>query len=306
MTKNLLDKYMWLLDLIYKREKITFEEINKEWVKSSFSEGENLPLRTFQNHRQSIKELFNINIDCNRKGKYYYHITNIPELLDSPTFCWFLHTFSINHIIQQKDDSLKERVIFKEAPLGSKYISSILEAMRSSKLVKMTYTPFGKDKVRKITIAPLMVKVFQDQWYMLTQSYPEQKIAIFMLDRISQLSITEENFNISEKLNLKFLADHCYGITIDPEGCLETIEIKVLDKHNKRQRFIHYPLHPTQKETHSYKDYSIFTYELFPTYEFVQEVLSLGPEVEILSPKWLREECKKLIEEMYNIYQTIL
>ena len=32
MAKNLLNKYVWLVETIYKAKKITFEEINEKWV----------------------------------------------------------------------------------------------------------------------------------------------------------------------------------------------------------------------------------------------------------------------------------
>ena len=31
MAKNLLNKYVWLVDTIYKAKQITFEEINQRW-----------------------------------------------------------------------------------------------------------------------------------------------------------------------------------------------------------------------------------------------------------------------------------
>ena len=37
MTKDLFDKYIWLVDVIYRSRKITFEEINERWLRSSLS-----------------------------------------------------------------------------------------------------------------------------------------------------------------------------------------------------------------------------------------------------------------------------
>lgn len=49
MTKDLFDKYIWLVDVIYRSRKITFEEINERWLRSSLSDGQDIPLRTFHN-----------------------------------------------------------------------------------------------------------------------------------------------------------------------------------------------------------------------------------------------------------------
>jgi len=32
MAKNLINKYVWLVETIYKAGRITFEEINQKWV----------------------------------------------------------------------------------------------------------------------------------------------------------------------------------------------------------------------------------------------------------------------------------
>jgi len=49
---------------------------------------------------------------------------------------------------------------------------------------------------------------------------------------------------------------------------------------------------------------SIFSYYLAPTFDFKQEILSHGAEIEVVSPEWLREEIKENIREMHNLYFT--
>ena len=44
MAKGLFDRYIWLIDTIYRAGKITFEEINKRWLRTEMSNGEEIPL----------------------------------------------------------------------------------------------------------------------------------------------------------------------------------------------------------------------------------------------------------------------
>ena len=37
MAKNLLNKYVWLVDTIYKAKRITFDEINLRWLDNDMS-----------------------------------------------------------------------------------------------------------------------------------------------------------------------------------------------------------------------------------------------------------------------------
>lgn len=39
-----------------------------------------------------------------------------------------------------------------------------------------------------------------------------------------------------------------------------------------------------------------------PSYDFIQEILSHGEEIEVLSPDYVREQMKKRITEMYRLY----
>ena len=47
MAKELFNRYIWLVDTIYRAKRITFEEINEKWIRNSMSEGMDIPLKTF-------------------------------------------------------------------------------------------------------------------------------------------------------------------------------------------------------------------------------------------------------------------
>ena len=52
-----------------------------------------LALRTFHEHRKGIKEMFGVDIDCDRKNNTYF-IKN-PEILDNRMAKWLLRKYSI-------------------------------------------------------------------------------------------------------------------------------------------------------------------------------------------------------------------
>ena len=49
-------------------------------------------------------------------------------------------------------------------------------------------------------------------------------------------------------------------------------------------------------------DYAIFEYFIVPTYDFEQELLQRANIIEVLEPKWLREDLKKRIKMMLDKY----
>ena len=80
-TANLFNRYVWLVDTVYQAGKTTFEAINDKWSRSILNEsGEDIPLRTFHNHRKAIEQMFDINIECDKKNSYVYYIENSDDL----------------------------------------------------------------------------------------------------------------------------------------------------------------------------------------------------------------------------------
>lgn len=69
MAKNLLGKYVWLVETIYNAGRITFEEINQKWLDDDMDNKE-IPLRTFHKWRIAAEDMFGLIIDCERKGGY--------------------------------------------------------------------------------------------------------------------------------------------------------------------------------------------------------------------------------------------
>ena len=55
MAKNLLNKYVWLVETIYKAKKISFKDINRKWLDNDLSEGVDLSKRTFHKWRIAIE-----------------------------------------------------------------------------------------------------------------------------------------------------------------------------------------------------------------------------------------------------------
>jgi predicted DNA-binding transcriptional regulator YafY len=92
------------------------------------------------------------------------------------------------------------------------------------------------------------------------------------------------------------------GIILGGGEKVENVEIRVKDNQQRYLRSL--PLHHSQEEKIVDDDTSIFTFRLKPTFDFRQELLKYGAAVEVLKPKWLRDEMKEISEMMNDIYKS--
>ena len=165
MAKNLLNKYVWLVETIYKAKRITFEEINEKWVANDLSEGIELALRTFHKWRIAAEEMFGLIIECERKGGYHYYIANAHELKGCNIRNWLLNTISVSNVLID-NQHMKDRILLEEIPSGQEYLYDIIEAMKHSQIINMTYQSYWRTKSNNFNVEPYCVKLFNQRWYL--------------------------------------------------------------------------------------------------------------------------------------------
>ena len=93
-----------------------------------------------------------------------------------------------------------------------------------------------------------------------------------------------------------------YGIILREEVEVESVWIKVDAFQANYLRSL--PLHHSQIELKRNEEYSVFSVRVRPTFDFRQQLLSLGSRVEVLKPESLRDEMKEEIAAMLAKYEN--
>lgn len=301
---ELFNRYIWLVDLIYRTGGITREDINRQWARSRYNvTGEDvIPERTFHRHKDAIKELFDINIVCDRSSGKVYRIENSEDMEHGGVRAWLLNTFAINNLINESQH-LKRRILLEEIPSGQRYLTPLIEAMKNCMTVNLAYQSFKYDHPFTFEIEPLCVKVFKQRWYVLGRSVLDGTIRIYGLDRVHGVEVTDHTFCLPKGFDAESYFSDGIGIIIgfSEQEVPQLVEVKVGDY--QQDYFRSLPLHHSQEEKVREDDYSIFTFYVRPTFDFVQELLKFGSAVEVIKPMWLRKEMANIAERMVGIYQ---
>lgn len=295
---KILRQYIWLIDIISRSGGITLQELNERWIKTELSEGVAMTRLTFNRYRTAIEEIFGINIECQRKG-YQYYIENDDILKSNSLIHWMIDSLSVGNMLIDSL-SMKDRILLENIPSGKMHLQPIINAMKQGKKIRIEYQRFGKQEVRCITVEPYAIKVFKQRWYVLANDDKWEMPAVYALDRIATLKETDEDFVFPTEFDAETFFKDCYGVLCGTNDKAQKIVLRAYPPYVNYLRTL--PLHTSQKELDSTPEYADFELYLRPTFDFRQELLCQGDEVEVLEPKAFREEMKQMVQRIVNRY----
>jgi hypothetical protein len=301
MSQNLLNKYVWLVDTIYRHKYISFEEINRHWLDDDISGGVEIPKRTFHTWLNEAQEIFGLVILCERKGGYHYYIENAEEIRQGGLRNWLLNTISTSNLLME-NRQLKDRILLEEVPSVKDHLSPILAAMRTDTMLRVTYQSYWRDESSTFELEPYCVKLFKQRWYLAGRSAGFKQVRVYALDRILDLALTDKRFKMPKSFDPAAFFEDFYGIIAYENPEVETVKLKMSANQSNYLRSL--PLHRSQKEVERNDDYSVFELSLCPEFDFQQEILSHTPNIEVLEPQWLREEIADKIKTLCEKYSN--
>ncbi len=293
MAKNFFKRYIWLVDLINRRKYVSFKEINEAWMRSPLNEtGDPLSERTFFNHKGAIAGMFGIEILNDRSLGFYIGRSDVGS---DETSDWMLHTLCLNNVLHENAD-MKDRILMEKVPSSERFLTDIISAMRDFRVISLCYQSFRHPEPFCFNVRPYCVKYFKQRWYLLGDS--DLGLRIYSLDRFVDMEELEEHFEIPKGFDAEEYFGNYFGVIIGEEP--EDVKIRVVPDQLKYFRTL--PMHGSQRETVQEDGSSVFSYHIAPTFDFVQEILSHGADVEVLEPAELRESVADIIAGMASRY----
>lgn len=297
MPKDLFNRYVWLIDTIKRYGKITREELNARWKNSPFSNGESLPRRTFYNYRQAIEDLFQINIECN-PSTFEYYIEEGDIHSESMTN-WLLNSAAMSNVLSDSRE-ISNRIFLEEVPSAREYLAVIMDGLKANRQIKFNYHPYTRiNSTPDIVVEPYFLKIFKQRWYMTGRNVKEDVIKTYALDRMREVTVEQTQFEVPADFDAETYFRDSFGIVFT-QGEVKRVTIKASARQAKYFRAL--PLHHSQQEM-IHDAYSIFTYRLRITPDFVEELLSHGPQLTVIEPPELRAMMVNSLQETLANYE---
>lgn len=292
-------QYIWTINTILSSRRISLGRIQSLWIDDDLNDHKPLSRTTFYRLREDIESMFGIHIECDRTDHNQYYISNPEALKDNSTQNWMLQTLTVGNTLAD-GLSIKDRLVLEEIPEGTEYLQAIIKAIKSNHRLTMTHHSFYASEAKNMLIEPYCLKLFRQRWYLLGKTAPQyNELRIYALDRVTSLEETNQTFTLDPDFQAEDFFRHYFGTFIGKEPI--RIVLRAYGMMIPLLRTL--PKHHTQKEIATTELYSDFEYFMAPTFDFRQEILREGSELEVLEPIAFRKELTTELKKSLKRYR---
>ena len=276
----------------------TYPEI-ADYLESQFAEkGLELKFteRTFQRDKLAIADVFGIQISYSRKKNAHFIEEEELELSQESVFDQLLL------VEAYRETKGKADVMFFEPrrARGLEHLNGLIHAITQKKVLSFTYQKFWEEELSQRLVEPYALKEFKNRWYIMAKDSKDNNIKSFALDRLTNLEITNLNYQYPDNYSIEQSYRYCFGI-ISPND--EEPQDIILSFDPFQGKYIKtLPLHDTQQVLVDNDEEMKIKLKLCLTHDLVMELLSFGDNLKVIEPKSLADQIKQAHEKAYRQY----
>lgn len=225
----------------------------------------------------SIKEAMELlqNISGDRVGERFSYA--IDKVLSS-----FKETFP--------DGNSKRKIIqtdYVPTARGFENFETLFSACKNKYPISFVHYSYNKREFKSVIVHPLMLKEFENRWYLVGYSESHDALRTFGFDRIYQPLYLKRKFIPFNQDEVESYVNDLYGVYPIENQSKQKIVIKTSPIITNY--FEAYPIHSSQVSDKRSSGVGIFTFQLVPTIELVRLFRSYGKELSIKEPIWLQQ-----------------
>ena len=175
----------------------------------------------------------------------------------------------------------------------------------TQKRIQITYQSLNQDQDKEWLVNPYFIEMTGVGYSTYLIGYGESAgrngITTFKLNRINEVNILDEDFDIPEDFNIEKLLGSSWGVIWGDE-----ITVKLKFSTNVTRRVRETIWHQSQQIQDLPGGGCILTLKVGSTLEMTPWIRGWGPDVEVLEPAELREQFKNWAKELGKIYNKSL
>ena len=292
---------VWIIEYIQDHPGASRKRLLEDWCRSYISDFGELTFSrsTFCNEIEMIERMFNIHIKYIQEGsRGGYYIVPSKSVYSYKLHQWMLGMMKTSLTVS-KCIHLYDRFIIDEYPSEGGMLAPIIGAIEGNRKLSIFYHRYGMQPARR-KIAPYCIKTFKNRIYVLGR-FDSGRFCIFSLDRIEDIEILDDSFELDESFDARQFFLHCYGVFLpDEDAMIENVKFRAYG--DAKFYYRDAPLHRSQRELYDCEDYADFEVTLFATNDFIGDIIQQAGRLEILSPAHLRSKVAAIVCNMASQY----
>ena len=185
--------------------------------------------------------------------------------------------------------------------VGIEYLSSLSDAIVNKYPVRLTYQPYSAEE-QVLLVHPYHLKQYNNRWFLIGKAEGKEQLQNYAVDRIKRIEHLSKHY-IESDIDFEDYFGDVIGVSIN-DTPIEKIILKVS---KKRYPYIDTkPLHSTQDviEENDADDFIVISIDVKINNELISQLLSFGPDLEVMAPESLRNSFIEKTKKMYNKYKS--
>lgn len=302
--RGYISRYLLILKKLKVKPYSTYEEL-QNYIENQFDylqmQDDNLQIgfskRTLQRDIKEIRSVFGIDIEYSKSQKGYFISQNENENMN---FQRMMEAFDMFNSLNLAQDLTPFIHLEKRRPQGTENLYGLLHAIKNRLQIKFTYQKFWEEELSQRFVEPYALKEFKNRWYIMAKDSKDNNIKSFALDRLTNLEITNLNYQYPDNYSIEQSYRYCFGI-ISPND--EEPQDIILSFDPFQGKYIKtLPLHDTQQVLVDNDEEMKIKLKLCLTDDLVMELLSFGDNMKVIEPKSLADQIKQAHEKAYRQY----
>jgi len=264
----------------------------------------NISERTIERDIERIRADFGLEIVYKKQFGGYYIDEEKSVRVDS--FFKFLEIVSLADILSKSladSNKILDYVSFDDSKYfrGVENLKDILIAISQNRKIKFIHENFELKTFKEYIITPLLLKEYENRWYVIGIPDGMSEIRTFGIDRISKLKLGKLTKLKKKEFNSQLKEfDTIVGLNYNTDKPVK-IRLLVDQVHVKYMRSL--PIHRSQ-DIHSKNKKGQYFVDFFlaPNYEFKMQILKMGEDALVIHPIELKNDIKKILQNLLNKY----
>jgi predicted DNA-binding transcriptional regulator YafY len=253
--------------------------------------------RTLQRDIKEIRSVFGIEIAYSKANKGYYILQSEHENMN---FQRMMEAFDMFNSLNLSQDLAPYIHLEDRKPQGTENLYGLLHAIKNRLQIEFIYQKFWEDVNSQRVVEPYALKEFKNRWYIMGKDHKDGNIKSFALDRLSDLKITSSKYQYPKDYNVEENYRYCFGIISPNQKDPQKIVLSFDAFQGKYIKTL--PLHHTQQVLIDNEKELRIKLMLYPTFDFVMELLSFGDRMKVIEPKSFADEIKEGHKKAFEQY----